>query len=393
LGLAAVGVVSLASAVKAEETASTVLTSLSSTTLSGYVDTSAQWNIGKGNAILPPYSFGGTTKADGFNLNVIDLTLERPLDESEWAAGYKVELWMGPDANALGTQSAGFGADFAVRQAYVALRTPIGNGIDWKVGVFDTIIGYESLSSPNNPNYTRSYGFTIEPTTHTGLLGAYRINDSVAISAGIANTHGPAINSRAFVDNTGNGSPDKAESYKTYMAALALTAPDSWGWMSGATLSGGVVNGYNGSVLGSGFAADQTSWYVGATVPTPVTNLKLGIAYDYLGVSDQPLTDEQAGASDGTLYANAIALYAAYQATEKLGLHLRAEETWIGGGLIGASDTIYAVTATAQYDLWENVLTRVEFRWDHIEHQTFTGFGGGSLENAFLLAANVIYRF
>ena len=50
VGLAAVGVVSLASAAKAEEKANLVQTALSSTTLSGYVDTSAQWNFGTGNA-------------------------------------------------------------------------------------------------------------------------------------------------------------------------------------------------------------------------------------------------------------------------------------------------------------------------------------------------------
>src|SRR5215475_3153118 len=100
----------------------TVLTALSSTTLSGYVDTSAQWNLGTGNANNPPYSFGGAGKADGFNLNVVQLSLDRPLDESEWAAGYHVDLWMGPDANALETQSINSlgGADFAIRQAYVA---------------------------------------------------------------------------------------------------------------------------------------------------------------------------------------------------------------------------------------------------------------------------------
>src|SRR5437762_3376418 len=119
LGLAAVGVVSLASAVKAEEaTSNTVLTSLSSTTLSGYVDTSAQWNFGTGNANNPAYSFGGADNADGFNLNVVQLTLDKPLDESEWAAGYHVDAWMGPDANSLGTQSVesgGTSSDFAIR--------------------------------------------------------------------------------------------------------------------------------------------------------------------------------------------------------------------------------------------------------------------------------------
>src|SRR5512146_274364 len=202
VALAAVGLVSLAAAAKAEEKASTVMTALSSTTLSGYVDTSAQWNFGTGNDFLPPYKFNSPSKADGFNLDVVQLRIEKPLDESEWAAGYRVDLWAGPDANTLGTQSF-FGSgraatgDFAIRQAYVALRTPVLNGIDWKVGVFDSIIGYESVESPNDPNYTRSYGHSIEPQTHTGLLASYRFCDMFSASAGIADTKGPIINNRA----------------------------------------------------------------------------------------------------------------------------------------------------------------------------------------------------
>ena len=44
VGLAAVGVVSLASAARADEQMSQVQTALTQTTLSGYVDTAAQWN-------------------------------------------------------------------------------------------------------------------------------------------------------------------------------------------------------------------------------------------------------------------------------------------------------------------------------------------------------------
>ena len=40
---------------------------------------------------------------------------------------------MGPDANVLGTASTGLGTDFAIKQAYVALRVPVGNGLDFKV--------------------------------------------------------------------------------------------------------------------------------------------------------------------------------------------------------------------------------------------------------------------
>ncbi|HWI59041.1 MAG TPA: outer membrane beta-barrel protein, partial [Bacillota bacterium] len=245
VALAAIGVVSLASAAKAEEKASSVMTALSSTTLSGYVDTSAQWNFGTGNEFAPPYRFGGPSKADGFNLNVVQLRLEKPLDESEWAAGYRVDLWAGPDANTLGTQSilAQGAADFAIRQAYVALRAPIGNGLDFKVGVFDSIVGYESVESPNNPNYTRSYGHTIEPTTHTGVLATYRFTDMLSASVGVANTVGPIINDRAFSPiETVN---PQAESYKTYMGSIALTAPDSLGFLAGSTLYGGIVNGFS----------------------------------------------------------------------------------------------------------------------------------------------------
>jgi len=374
LGLAAVGLVSWNSAAVAEDTASTVLTSLSSTTLSGYVDTSAQWNLGTGNLNNPPYSFGGSSKADGFNLNVVQLSLDKPLDESEWAAGYHVDLWLGPDANTLGTVSSGAGSDFAIRQAYVSLRTPVGNGLDWKIGVFDTVVGYESLATPNNPNYTHSYGFTIEPTTHTGILASYKVADSVNVSAGIANTVGPVINNRAFPSTT-PFSGNKAESYKTYMGAVSLTAPQDWGFIGGSTLSAGVVNGF------SDFAGVNTAnYYVGATVNTPISALKVGAAYDLLDLHG----------ADGDAWT--LAGYATFQATEKLSFSGRGEYFDVVD-----SGHVFAATATAQYDLWKNVISRVEFRWDHGSNGKFFGNTGASStptrRNAYLLAAQVIYKF
>src|ERR1035441_385127 len=136
------------------------MTALSSTTISGYVDTSAEWNLGTGNANLPAYKFNGPNKADGFNLDVIQLRSEKPLDEQDWAAGYRADFWFGPDAKTLGTQSTGIrtGSDFGIRQAYVALRAPIGTGLDLKMGVFDSIIGYESIEAGNNRSEERRVG-------------------------------------------------------------------------------------------------------------------------------------------------------------------------------------------------------------------------------------------
>src|SRR4026208_426724 len=201
IGLAAVGLVSLPSGARSEEKASPVMTALSSTMISGYVSSSVWWVPGTGNANLPGFSYAstpGSSKADGFNLDVVKLSVERPLDEGQWSAGYKFDGLFGPDANALSTGSVGASVqDFAIKQAYVALRAPAGNGLDLKLGVWDTIIGYETFDSGNNPNYTRSYGFTIEPTTHTGLLATYQLNEMFGLAAGIANTFGPSINTKA----------------------------------------------------------------------------------------------------------------------------------------------------------------------------------------------------
>jgi len=406
LGLAALGLVNLTSAARADEKPSSVMTALSSTTLSGYVDTSAQWNIGDGVTHTPGYAFGGAAKADGFNLNVVDLNIEKDADAADaWGAGYRVELWLGPDANALATQSGAHG-DFAVKNAYVDLKAPVGNGIDFKMGVFDTPIGYEVADSPNNPNFTRSWGFTIEPTTHTGVLASYTINDMISVSGGVADTFGPAINSRA-VDASGT----VRESYKAYMAAATFTASTNWGWVGGSTLSACVINGFNsGSPAFGGGAADQTSFYVGGTMNTPLTQLKVGAAYDYADVRNQGLTAIGHPAVHG--YANAGSLYATWQATEKMSVNGRIEyasfdsasaATFDGGtgpaGVTALATKMLSYTATVQYDLWKNVLSRAEFRWDHALDGKDV-FGGtsatsafGTQKDSFEMIANVVYKF
>ncbi len=380
--LTCAGLAGLTPVCGAEETPTSPLASLSATTLSGYVDTSAQWNMGTGNAHTPNYAFGGPGKADGFNLNVVKLAFEKPIDPNDgWAAGYRVDLIFGPDADALATQSSGIASDFGVRQAYVALQAPVGNGLNFKAGVWDTIIGYEVTDSINNPNFTRSYGYTIEPPTHTGLHAAYQFADFVSVAACIANTFGPEINERAF--------PTRAESYKTYMGAVTFTAPKDWGWLAGSTLSGCVINGFDSGAPGG--AADQTSWYVGATLNTPVKGLRIGAAYDYAGVSGQPVTDGESA------YVNVTGLYASYLLTEKLTLSGRGEYV--------SSDTtvflarkLFEVTATLQYDLWANVVSRLEFRWDHAADGT-NPYGGeapadpGTKKNSYILLANVAYKF
>jgi hypothetical protein len=414
VGLAAIGVVSLASAARADEKMSPVQTALSNTTLSGYVDVSAQWNLGQQNGLYgvvgntPRYAYGGINKADGFNLNAVDIALDKPQDESPWAAGYHVELVAGPDnptklnvGTVAGVSTGPIVSQISsplvgLRQAYVTLRTPVGpNGIDWKMGVFDTIIGYESTSSPLNPNYTRSYGYSIEPTTHTGLLASYKVGDSLTITAGVADgsnigTLVQPINGRAAY-----------ETQKAYMGAIALTAPDSWGALKGATLNLGVINSVDSNFVGAipiplvGGLVNTfgtTSWYAGLMIPTPNSKLKFGSSFDYL-----ELHNKGAGNSRCDSTWN-VAVYGNLQATDKLSFNARAEYLDDSdAGLIYGTQA-EEVTLTTQYNLWANVLSRVEFRWDHVEHgQAFDQTGHTTFtpnkSNAFMLAFNLIYQF
>jgi len=399
LGLAALGLISAPAVCRADEQINQLWTGLSSTTISGYVNTSMHWNTGTGNGSVPGYFYNTPGKQDGFNLNVVALTIERAMDESQWAAGYKVDLWFGPDATVFGStiDSMGNPSAFAIKQAYVALRAPVGNGLDFRVGVFDGLLGYESHDAGRNPNYTRAYGVTLAPHSQTGVLASYQFCPVFSLSAGIANTVGPVVNSRA--------NPPKAESYKAYTAAFTMTAPDEWGFLAGSTLYGGFVNGYNNSANW-----DQTSLYAGLTMNTPIQSVKVGASYSYLG------TTSDFGGDDN--YANAVAGYVSWQLTEKLSLHGRGEYASTDTGLFGTgtaiepggNSEIVALTGTLQYDLWKNVLSRLEVRWDHQAGDddmigyggTPSGFGGGSFgggssperkRNNVLVAANVIYQF
>ncbi|HEY1660993.1 MAG TPA: outer membrane beta-barrel protein [Verrucomicrobiae bacterium] len=386
VGLAAIGVVSLASAARADEKMSQLQTALSNTTISGYVDTAAQWNPGTDNVPrtggpnLPTYSFA---KNDGFTLNAIDIALDHPEDESPWAAGYHVELMAGPNAV---PNVDGLAGGLGIRQAYLSLRTPVGNsGIDWKVGVWDTIIGYESSSDPANPNYTRSYGYSIEPTTHTGVLGTYKVNDNISVQAGVADSSNVGVGPSPI-----NGTA-AFETQKAYLGGVALTAPSSWGWASGATLNAGVIDAVDShSHFGTG-RDSKTSYYVGATVPTPITALKAGLSYDYLDMHN------------GQGEAWVVGGYASYQVNDKTSFNVRGEYGNDDTGLLYTSpgtnprDTFEEFTATLQYNLWANVLSRVEVRWDHAEHGTPFGdsnaSGGPVKNNDFLVALNLIYQF
>lgn len=396
LGLAAAGVVSLGSVAQAEEATETVKTLVSSTTISGYVSTSAVWKPGSGT-VIPALvrSYDGTAKQDGFNLDVINLTIAKPLGDGDWAAGYKAELLFGPDATVFdgGTGIVGTGGGVAIKQAYVELRAPVGNGLDFKLGTWDTIIGYEVFNAGDNANYSRSMGYSLEPTTYTGLQVGYKFADFLSATVAVADagigtgaTAGGSVRPATLAGGA-------AESEKTYMAAFTLTAPESFGFLKGSTLTAGIIDHATGGTFN-----DVVNVYVGSTIATPWEKLTFGASWDHVASSGD--TDAAA------FWANSVALYSSFKATDKMKLNLRAEYFWadnaFGAALVSAQNPVYAttdevrifsVTGTLDYSLWENVISRVEVRWDHDAAGGITKPFGVADNNAVTVALNVIYKF
>jgi hypothetical protein len=384
VALAATGVVSFASAVQADES-HPVNSALSSTTLSGYVDTSAIWNLGSGSQVANRFANTAADRQDGFNVNTVKIQLEKPIDEGTWSAGYKFETMFGPDANVMpGALTSGV----AIKQAYAALRAPIGNGIDFKVGQFDPIVGYEVTDSYANPNFSRSLGFNnLEPFGHTGILASYQVNDIIGVSGGVANgdsgfgLNGGSLTASGFASGQVGGSMRGllAESARVYMGSVVVKAPESTGWLSGSSLYVGAVNGdANGS------KNDPTLLYVGVSLATPIKELTLGASADLLF---------NAGVG-GQSYANAYAFYTGYQITEKLKANNRFEYATSGYGAFlpgRAEDKMIGETFTLDYALWANVLTRGEFRWDRSVDGGANPFDGQ--RNDLSLTASVVYKF
>ena len=286
------------------------------------------------------------------------------------------------------------GSDFSLKDAYVALRVPAGNGIDFKVGSFTTVVGYESFESYLNPNYSRSFGWQLEPTQHTGVLGSYKITDALSLSAGVANTWGAGINARPV--RTGGTAK---ESEKTYMASVSVTAPESWGFLKDSAWYFGIIDGLAGNTSGAtGNSKDTTTVYAGGSLHTPIEGLSVGGAFDYRFNGPNTITV-------GDNWAWAIAGYASFQANEKWKFNGRLDYTEgsdgtfydrnpPGPGNPGLQNRLGSATLTADYALWANVVSRAEFRWDHsMSGDRPYGDATHIQRNAVSLALNLIYKF
>lgn len=355
--------------------------------MSGYADISYIYNFAESD----PGSSSRTNRVrtfdvepNGFTPQAFELVLEKPMDD-QMPIGFRTDLFMGDDASVikatgLGRPATSGDADFDVQQLYITAKAPVGDGIDFKVGKFVTLLGAEVIESPANWNFSRSYmfGFAI-PFTHTGILASYPLGEFGSVTTGV-------VNGWDIVDDN-----NKA---KSLLGNVTLTP------LEGVTLS---FNGITGAERSGDNRNDRTVFDFVATYQ-PLEKLTLMANYDY--GHESGLVQGSAGtAGFDSADWTGLALYAKYDLTDTWSLAGRTE--WFddkdavragGGGLTGLGGTFndidfYEWTLTSQWKLHEHVLARLEYRHDKADEDVFFHDAAGFINYQDTVAAEMIYHF
>jgi Putative beta-barrel porin-2, OmpL-like. bbp2 len=130
---------------------------------------------------------------DEFLLNQIGWVIQKPLRSDEFDIGFNMRYFAGADA-ALGAPKGGidsspnphFGQDF--RDLYLSAHLPVltENGVDFKIGRMNTIIGYNGFLAPYRPFYSSDYQFFyLQDGAFTGFLLDFHITPRLDIWSGM----------------------------------------------------------------------------------------------------------------------------------------------------------------------------------------------------------------
>ncbi len=367
VGLCAAAVVGLFSAgVRAEDKiAPGTMDFLASTTISGYVDVMYSYDFdGSDQQGLSPNGIAGAggigPRRNDFTLAQFKLTLDKPLDKSDWAAGYRVDIVGGQDAG-YANPTLTTGNNITLQQAYVNARIPVGNGLEVKAGTYAAPFGSEVFETPSNYNITRSaiYLFA-QPTSFTGIQFSYTWDlggATLDASAGIAN------NWNAVADTN---------SSKDYYGVLKVT----W-WDGKASIATGGVFGTE-NVNGTG-DDDQDYRFLWDTVVTVKPNEKwtFSLNGDW---GQESFNDTGTGTPHNAFWGLSGIVH--YKVSDKWDVALRGEffsdnEQFAAGNtrtLFPGGVDVWSVTGTFNFNIWKNLLTRFEVRYANASELVFNPF-------------------
>jgi len=399
--------------------------------LSGYVDAGYSYNFSSASAngsVVNSRVQSDSAQQGDFNLYAVKLALEKAMtSENKAQAGFRVDVMIGEDAKYLANPAQTYSSTslnntqqdsnyLFLEQAYVQLRAPVGNGWDFKVGKFASILGYEVMERPANMNITYGLLYNQFPFWYTGVLSSYKFDEYLDGKLGVANGANSDNNT-----TTSGGSDGVA-----LLAALNVTAPGgNANWSHNFEYSTASENSTGASPTAPGTATSQNA-LPSNVASTPAAggawtiiynswgnwspkfaNDKLLLAFDsVLGNTAGANTNGAAGPQNTTWWG--ASAYAKYQFNDWFSLMSRGE--YFGGDNLakinnGAAATNqdaglswWEYTITAGFNVIDNVLIRAEYRldWGDNISGTNTGANAGQLNSsgpAHYAGAEVVYSF
>ncbi len=344
--------------------------------MDGFIDSSFNWNFatpgataGGNNAVGNSTLRAFDQPSDTFDVNNIQLNMYRPAAETG-GVGFRTEFMYGTDAQ--NVESGGFlgGTDeFSIQEAYAEIKVPIGTGLTVWIGKFSTLIGAEVIENHLNWNSSRGLLFWLaEPATHTGARAMYSWFDGkVTTALGVVNGWDLAIDNNKVKD---------------------IEAQVKWIPTENFNIA---QNFIGGSQISDDRADDRYLFDTVATwVPLPQDLPKLSLMGSYDFGNEQRLGAAERGPADWQGYA----VYARYAYNDWLTFGTRWEQFWDDEGARTGSAVIndlWEMTYTADIKVYQNLLTRLEYRRD--QAKSATAFDTGSANSQDTVQASFIYLF
>lgn len=232
-----------------------------------------------------------------------------------------------------------------VHRANVSYLAPLGNGLTVTAGLFNSLMGYESLYARDNTNYTRSWIADNTPYMMFGVNAAYPVNDRLTVTAFVINRYYHLAYTVAQPSYGGKWS---------YALTPRLTAMQTLYWGPDQT------------------DASLEFWrlYGNHILEWKGDEVTVAASYD---VGTENIADQPGSPRAFVMGGN---LMVKWHVAGPWSVALRPEFYWDRNGRwTGAEQFVKAITSTIEYKLpyrWTNTMLRVEHRYDES-----TGVGGG----------------
>ncbi len=360
--------------------------------LSGYVEASYSQNFNNPkDGVNQHRSFDGD--ANSFRPNMAQIVLERAARSmGSWKdrTGFRVKLNVGEDAKFTGGN--GGDEEFDFQETWLQFVAPFGNGITLQGGRMNTLIGYEVIESPLNPNFSRSFLFGMgEPFTVTGLRASYDFTDRVSFAVSAINSF-----TGLQVDENNSKSVEALLSYAP-MDNVGISLFGFWGPEGERNTSQATDRVQVGGILDVQ-VTDQAKvvlegYYGNQANETPGVNARWNglagyVLYDF--------TDEWGLRVRTEVFEDAAGAFTCVNSGGDAGNALHCADGWTTqytdtvGQTVG--QTLWETTWTLQYRPVSDFITRLEYRYDKSNKASFQD-GSVPGNNQSTLAVEAIYLF